>query len=244
MIDTPTPKHVAIIMDGNRRWARNRGLAEIEGHRKGVERIKELVQYAAKTGIKSITFWAFSTETWTRNPNYLDGLFSLFRHVLNDRKDFFDELINSGGKIHILGDVSKFPADIVNKIGEYLKLPGPTEKIIDVNIALNYGGRDELLRAFRKIIENGYGAKDITVELINQFLDTAGQPDVDLMIRTSGELRTSGYLLWQLNYAEFYFTKTYFPDFGLEEFKKALEDYATRDRRFGGDTQLKLTPQQ
>lgn len=230
------PSHVAIIMDGNRRWSRSHSLPEIEGHKKGVERIKELVIYAAEVGVKSITFWAFSTETWTRNQSYLNDLFSLFRHVLNERKDFFDDLVKSGGAVHILGDVSRFPADIVNKINEYLKRPGPAQKIIDVNIALNYGGRDELIRAFKKIVEKGYRAEDINVALINQFLDTAGQPDVDLMIRTSGELRTSGYLLWQLNYAEFYFTDTFFPDFGVDEFQKALDDYSRRERRFGGDS--------
>lgn len=230
------PRHVAIIMDGNRRWARNNNLPEIEGHKKGVERIKELVEFAAKIGVKSITFWAFSTENWTRSGNFLQDILGLFRHVLNERRDFFDDMVKNGGQVHILGDVSKFPQDIVAKINEYLKMPGPVKKIIDVNIALNYGGRDELVRTFKKIVREGKKAEEITPELISSRLDTAGQPDVDLMIRTGGEMRTSGYLLWQLNYAEFYFTKTFFPDFGVEEFKKALEDYSCRDRRFGGDT--------
>lgn len=231
-----TIKHVAIIMDGNRRWARERGLPEIEGHKKGVERIKELVEYAAEIGVKSITFWAFSTENWTRSGSFLQDILGLFRHVLNERKDFFDDLVKNGGQVHILGDVSKFPKDIVKKINEYLVRPGPKEKLIDVNIALNYGGRDELLRAFKKIVQEGHTQDEITNKLISDHLDTHGQPDVDLMIRTGGEQRTSGYLLWQLNYAEMYFTKTYFPDFGAEEFQKALTDYAARDRRFGGDT--------
>lgn len=230
------PQHVAIIMDGNRRWARSRDLREIEGHKKGVERIKELVEYAAKIGVKSITFWAFSTENWTRDQGFLKDIFWLFRHVLNERKDFFDDLAKNGGQVHILGDISKFPKDIVEKINEYLFRPGPKKKIIDVNIALNYGGRDELLRTFRKILDDGYTSENIDIDLINRYLDTAGQPDIDLLIRTGGELRTSGFLLWQLNYAELYFTKTFFPDFGPNELDKALEDYSLRDRRFGGDS--------
>lgn len=232
------PKHVAVIMDGNRRWAKERALEAIEGHKLGVERIKELVQSAAEKGVKSITFWAFSTENWTRDKNFLKDIFRLFRHVLNERRDFFNDLVESGGQIHILGDVSKFPRDIVDKINDYLREPGPKEKLIDVNIALNYGGRDELVRVIKKIVDEGHTADEITVDLINQYLDTAGQPDVDLMIRTGGEIRTSGFLLWQLTYAELYFTKTFFPDFGKEELEKALEDYSVRNRRFGGDTHI------
>lgn len=231
---TKIPAHVAVIMDGNRRFAEQNNLPEIEGHKKGVERIKELVAYAGQIGIRSITFWAFSTENWTRGRQFLDEIFSLFRQTLRNR-NFFDELTRNGGQIHILGDISKFPQDIVEKINRYLKEPPPSDKKIDVNIALNYGGRDELLRAFKKIVAQGFKSEEITTDLINRFLDTAGQPDVDLMIRTGGELRTSGYLLWQLNYAEFYFTKTFFPNFGVEEFKKALEEFSRRNRRFGGN---------
>ena len=234
--DQKTPAHVAIIMDGNRRWARQHDLKEIEGHKKGVDRIKELVKYATKIGVKSITFWAFSTENWTRDRSFLKDIFWLFRHVLNDRKDFFDDLVKSGGQIHILGNISKFPKDIVEKVNNYLSLPGPRKKVIDVNFALNYGGRDELIRTVKKILDEGYTSKNVSVDLINRYLDTVGQPDVDLMIRTGGEIRTSGFLLWQLNYAELYFSKTYFPDFGKEEFEKALEDYSLRNRRFGGNT--------
>lgn len=230
------PNHVAIIMDGNRRWARQNGLREIEGHKKGVDRIKELAKYAAEIGIKSITFWAFSTENWNRDQSFLKDIFWLFRHVLNEKTEFFDYLVKNGGQLRILGDISKFPTDIVEKINNYLSLPGPKKKIIDINFALNYGGRDELIRAIKKILNGGYSPNDINVDLVSQYLDTAGQSDVDLLIRTGGELRTSGFLLWQTNYAEFYFTKTFFPDFGKEEFIKALEDYNLRDRRFGGNT--------
>lgn len=231
------PTHVAIIMDGSRRWAAEKNLKEIEGYQKGVGRIKELVRRAAEVGVRSITFWAFSTENWTRDKNFLKDIFWLFRHVLNNRRDFFDDLTRSGGRIHVLGDLSKFPKDIVEKINDYLKLPGPAKKLIDVNIALNYGGRDELVRAIKKIIETGHTAEEVTGDLVSQYLDTSPQPDVDLMIRTGGNLRTSGFLLWQLNYAEFYFTNTYFPDFGSSEFDQALEEYSHRHRRFGGDNQ-------
>lgn len=230
------PAHVAIIMDGNRRWAREKGLKDIEGHQRAVEKIKELVEQAARNGVKHITFWAFSTENWSRNKEFLSEIFWLFRSVLDRKSGLFDNLQRNGGQLHILGDVSKFPEDIHRQITNYLKEPGPGNKVIDVNFALNYGGRDELVRAVRKMVEKGYRPAQITPELIGQFLDTAGQPDVDLLIRTGGEIRTSGFLLWQLNYAEFYFTPTYFPDFGKAEFEKALEDYSRRNRRFGGDS--------
>lgn len=229
------PSHIAIVMDGNRRWAQEKGLKEIEGHQLGVERIKELVKESAEKGVKSITFWAFSTENWKRSQEFLDDIFELFRYVLENKKEFFDELMGSGGQIHILGDLSKFPTDIAKRINYYLALPQSGKKLIDVNFALNYGGRDELVRAFRKITDKGYEASQINEELVTQFLDTVGQPDVDLMIRTGGEQRTSGFLSWQLNYAELYFTKVYFPDFDKNEFAKALEDYSHRQRRFGGD---------
>jgi len=229
------PQHVAIIMDGNRRWAKEKGLKEIDGHRQGVEKIKELIQAAGEKGVKSITFWAFSTENWKRNQNFLKGIFFLFRNILEKKSEFFDELTSSGGQIHIFGDISKFPPDITRKINNYLSFPPPKRKIIDVNFALNYGGRDELVRAVKKIVEKGYRPSQINENLISRFLDTAGQPDVDLLIRTGGEIRTSGFLPWQLEYAEFYFTKVYFPDFGREELEKALNEYSHRHRRFGGD---------
>ena len=141
------PYHVAVVMDGNRRWARQRNLPDINGHKAGVEKIKELVKAASKTGVKHLTFWAFSTENWSRSKDFLKDIFWLFRHVLNDRKDFFEELTKNGGRIHILGDISKFPKDIREKINEYLTETPATEKTIDINFALNYGGRDELLRA-------------------------------------------------------------------------------------------------
>lgn len=230
------PVHVAIIMDGNRRWAKAHHLKEINGHLRAVARIKEIVKVAAKKGIGYLTFWAFSTENWKRNKTFLKDIFWLFRHVLNQKRGFFKELVGFGGQIHILGDLNKFPADIVKKINDYLKIPLP-RKTIDINFALNYGGRDDLVRAFKKIVAKGYPPSQITTNLISNHLDTAGQPDVDLLIRTGGEIRTSGFLAWQLNYAEFYFTKTYFPDFGEKEFLAALKDYAGRQRRFGGDHQ-------
>lgn len=231
------PTHVAIIMDGNRRWVNSKSLKETEGHKVSVERIKEIIAYCAKIGVRHVTFWAFSTENWKRNEEFLRNIFQLFRFILDKRKDFFDDLAGNGGEIHILGDLSRFPGDIVSKIEGYLELQkkGLMKKTIDVNFALNYGGRDELIRAFKKIMEKGYKSTEITPELVGQHLDTVGQPDVDLMIRTGGEIRTSGFLLWQLNYAEYYFSKTYFPDFGVGEFKLALEEFSRRNRRFGGD---------
>lgn len=228
------PTHVAIIMDGNRRWAKKKGLHYSEGIRKGAEAIKPIVERAGERGIKYITFWALSTENWKRGEDFQQNIFTIFREFLK-RRELFEELKERGGQIHILGDVTEFPRDIQNTINSYLKTNFPTEKKIDVNFALNYGGRAEILWAVRNIIRDRIPPEKITPEVFNTYLYTHGQPDPDLIIRTSGEKRLSGYLPWQSIYAELYFTDVLWPDFTPEEFDQALDDFSKRQRRFGGN---------
>lgn len=229
------PKHIALILDGNRRWAKQRDLPEIEGHRQGVEKIKPMVERCLEFGVKHVTFWAFSTENWKRSADFVSQIMEVFRETLKKR-DWFEELREKGGAIHILGDLSRFPEDVQNMVLGYLGQGKPEPKKIDVNFALNYGGRDEILRAVKKIMKDGIGPSELTEGLFSAYLDTAGQADPDLVIRTGGERRLSGYLPWQTVYAEFVFTNTFWPDFTVAELDRAILDFASRERRFGGDS--------
>lgn len=236
--ETNLPLHVAIIMDGNRRWARQRGLPEIEGHREGARKIKPIVEKALEFGVKHLTFWAFSTENWKRSQAFLGAIMTVFREFLLKR-DLFEELKSKGGQVHIFGDLLKFPPDIQDKLNERLVNNRPIEKKIDINFALNYGGREEILRAIRNILKEKRQPEEITPELFSSYLYTAGQPNVDFIIRTGGEMRLSGYLPWQAVYAELYFTETFWPDFSPQDLAVALDDFTRRERRFGGDSQSK-----
>lgn len=229
------PMHVAIIMDGNRRWAAEHGLGPVDGHKVAAEQaIEPLVEHAAELGIKYLTFWAFSTENWRRDKVELRGLFDVFKTILNRK---IDRLMKKGVRIRYLGKLEHFPDGIGDKLKQAVRETRKNDKIT-VTFALNYGGRDELLRAMRKMYKAIKAGKlkvsDVSEATFPRFLDTKGIPDPDLVIRTGGELRLSGYLPWQSTYSELYFTKTYFPAFTPEEFDKALYDFARRDRRFGG----------
>ena len=222
------PTHVAIIMDGNRRWAKERGLPAFAGHRKGYKRIEEIVKFAKSVGIEQLTFWAFSTENWNRDKKEINGLMRIFRQLL--RKSSMKMLTNENAKIVIFGDIERFPSDIREKVRN-LVLETKQNNGITVNIALNYGGRAEILRAINKLLQEKQSAIDETH--FSSYLYSANQPDPDLIIRTGGELRLSGYLPWQSVYSELYFTKAYWPDFDSEKFRIALEDFSNRQRRFG-----------
>ena len=228
------PQHVAIVMDGNRRWAKERDLPHIEGHKEAVNRMRELVEYAGNIGIKYVTLWAWSTKNWKRDPLFIKDIMDLFRSELF-KEEIFEYYLKLGAKVNLIGKLDGFAPDIVKRLNYYTS-QHPRKKVLDVNIALGYEGRDEILRATRKIIGDKIPAEDVNEMLFSDYLDTAGQPDVDLMIRTGGEQRLSGYLLWQIADAELYFTKKYMPDFTVGEFKKALTDYAGRERRLGGDS--------
>jgi len=225
--------HVAIIMDGNRRWAKARGLDPAKGHEAGVKQaIEPIIQHLADLKIPYVTFWAWSSENWKRDEEEIKGVFDIFRMGLNT---LAIDLLKKGAKFRLLGDINKFPKDIAEKT---LNLINKSKKntAITTTFALNYGGRDEILRAVKKIVKAKLKPEEITEEVFGSYLDTAGIPDPDLIIRTGGEKRLSGYLPWQSVYAELYFTPVLFPDFTPKELDKALEDYENRDRRFGGDT--------
>ncbi|OGM15796.1 di-trans,poly-cis-decaprenylcistransferase [Candidatus Woesebacteria bacterium RBG_19FT_COMBO_42_9] len=228
------PQHVAIIMDGNRRWAAKRGLGAVDGHRVAAEKtIEPIVERAITLGIKYLTFWAFSSENRDRDKVELSGLFKIFREAL---KTQVRRLSKKGVRIRMIGDVSWFPLDIVKRVREMVTLTKDNDTIT-VSFALNYGGRNEILRAVKKLIKEVEVGR-VSIERVDEaefsrHLDTIGIPDPDLIIRTGGEMRLSGYLPWQAVYAELYFTEVLFPDFSPKEFDKALEDFSKRDRRFG-----------
>lgn len=226
-------KHVAIIMDGNRRWAKDRGLPSIMGHREVVEkRIEELIDHAGKIGIEYITFWAFSTENWDRPGEEVKGIMNLFKWALENKAK---RLIEKGAKLKWMGDLSKFEPKIREGFEKMAKLSEKNTGIT-VTFGLNYGGRDEIVRGIRRMISEGEymdSPLQITKERFGSFLDTGDMPDPDLIIRTGGEQRLSGFMLWQCEYSEFYFTKVLMPDFGTKEFDEALEEYGRRQRRRG-----------
>ena len=223
------PRHVAIIMDGNGRWAKERGFSRNEGHKKGSEVVKKITNYAEKLGIEYLTVYAFSTENWKRPQDEVDGLMNLLRRYL---KNHIKDTKKNNAKFRVIGDRIGLPQDIQNQIEDLEGLTKDKSGIC-INIAINYGGRDEIIRACRHMIEARVEPNALNEELFESFLDTKGIPDPDLMIRTSGEMRTSNYLPWQLAYSEFYFTPCLWPDFTTKEFDKALEEYSNRKRRFG-----------
>jgi undecaprenyl diphosphate synthase len=226
------PKHVALIMDGNRRWAREHKLPVFEGHRIGEQKIEPIVDKAIEMGIKYLTFWAFSTENWKRAEKEVGFLMSLFRIVLEKKVKLFHK---KNVKLRILGDISKFPKDIQQKISEWTEIM-KNNKTITVNMALNYGGRDEIIRAINKMRSNSkflIPNSQITISQFSEFLDNSGQPDPELIIRTGGVKRLSGFMLWQSEYSEFYFSDINWPDFTPQEFEKAVDYYMKVERRFG-----------
>ena len=222
--------HVAIIMDGNRRWAKEKKLPVFLGHQKGYQQIEKIVNRADELGIKYITFWAFSTENWKRNRDEVTYLLNLFRKVLKGK--LLDKLIKKNGKIFVLGNIGAFPDDLQKEIARVMD-ESKNNTGIQVNIALNYGGREEIVQAVQKIVSEKIDQSEITEETLSQYLYTKNQPDPDLIIRTGGEQRLSGYLLWQSEYSELYFTDTFWPDFGEKAFDEAIAEYERRERRFG-----------
>lgn len=228
------PAHVAIIMDGNGRWASARGLPRSEGHRRGVEAVRRTVKAAMEQGVRYLTLFSFSSENWTRPPEEIDFLFGLFRHYI--RRDVA-ELHSAGVRISVIGRRDRLPADILTMIreAETLTAGNTTFQLV---LAFNYGGRDEIVRAAQAIArEAASGALDpaaVNEATFAAHLDTARFPDPDLLIRTSGEVRLSNFLLWQLAYAEFVFVPVLWPDFNAETLAAALQQYGGRSRRYGG----------
>lgn len=227
------PQHIAFIMDGNGRWAKKRGLPRKIGHREGAKNFKAIVRYCRNIGIPYISFYAFSTENWKRPKDEVDAIMKLFHQYMDDVRGFFDEET----RLVFLGDRSHFDEALQDKMNKLEADTAHYDKMT-LMIAMNYGGRDELTHAARELAKAAQAGQlnpdEITEETVAKHLYTADIPDVDLLIRPSGELRISNFLLWQAAYAEFYFTNVLWPDFSTKELDKALIDFASRGRRFGG----------
>ena len=228
------PNHIAIILDGNGRWAKAKGMPRSYGHMKGCANLETVCDYMKELGVKYVTVYAFSTENWKRSKEEVDGLMKLFRSYLKKCIKLADK---NKMRVRVIGEISAFDQDIQDSI---VKLEEYSSKYDEIyfQIALNYGSRDEMVRAMRHMAqdckEGAFSVEEITEERFASYLDTKDLPDPDLMIRTSGEQRLSNWLLWQLAYAEFYFTDVLWPDFDKQELIRAVEYYNTRERRFGG----------
>jgi undecaprenyl diphosphate synthase len=223
------PRHVAIIMDGNRRWARLHDLPELEGHAAGVEAIRILLKHAVRRGVPVMTLYAFSRENWARSDDEVRGLFGLLEQAIRSETA---ELRAQGVRIRLLGRLEELPDDTRRSIGEALEETAGGDRLL-LNVAFNYAGRTELVDAVRRLAASGVPPESIDEETISAALYTAGLPDPDLVIRTGGEQRLSNFLIWQTAYAEFYSTEVLWPDFGAEAFDAALLEFARRTRRFG-----------
>jgi undecaprenyl diphosphate synthase len=231
---SPGPHHVAIIMDGNGRWAKARGLPRVAGHRRGADAVRRVVRGAGELGIPVLTLFAFSTENWTRPADEVNDLMGLLRHYLRNE---LEELHRNGARLRVIGNREGLAADIVRDIADAELLTRNNTRI-DVNICINYGARDEILRAARNLARR-VAAGEMTPEEIDEAnfereLLTAGLPDPDLLIRTSGEQRISNFLLWQCAYTELVFVDTLWPDFGKEHLERAITEFRRRERRYGG----------
>ena len=228
------PQHVAIILDGNGRWAKSKGMPRNYGHTVGAKNVETVCQAAHDMGIKYLTLYAFSTENWNRPDNEVNALMKLLESYL---KNCIKTADKNNMRVRVIGDTTKLSEKFQNQIKE-LESASAHNDGLNLQIAINYGSRDEMIRAMRKMTKDcadgRFAPEEITEELFEGYLDTHGIPDPDLLIRTSGELRLSNYLLWQLAYTEFYFTDVPWPDFSKEELEKAIETYNHRDRRYGG----------
>lgn len=229
LIKTFLPKHVAIIMDGNRRWAKKKSLERKIGHYEGAKNLKKIITECIKLEIPYLTVYAFSTENWHRNNKEIDELVSLLNDFLNRE---ISEIIDHKIKINILGQMDKFPKEIQQKLKNIISRTKNFNKL-HCNIALNYGSREEIIYAVNNLLKNKTSTAQLTIEDLTQYLYTKNIPDPDLMIRTSGEYRLSNFLLWQSAYSELYFSKKLWPEFTIKEFHKSLIDYSKRKRRFG-----------
>jgi undecaprenyl diphosphate synthase len=231
---TPGPNHVAIIMDGNGRWAKARGLPRVAGHRRGADAVRRVVRSAGELGIPVLTLFAFSTENWTRPADEVNDLMGLLRHYLRNE---LDELRKNGARLRVIGDREGLASDIVRDISDAENMTRGNSRI-DVNICINYGARAEILQAIRslarQVAAGELSADSIDEDCFESELLTSGVPDPDLLIRTSGEQRISNFMLWQCAYAELVFVDTLWPDFGKEHLEQAIAEFRRRERRYGG----------
>jgi undecaprenyl diphosphate synthase len=223
------PTHVAVIMDGNGRWAISRGLTRLEGHRAGTENLRRIIRACVKYSIPYLTIYAFSTENWSRPSDEVQGLMQIVEDVIDKE---LTELHQEGVQLRHIGRLDRLEPSLREKVLSAIELTKHNTRLT-LCIAFNYGGRDEIVCAIKRLIQDKIPPDEITDELVSHYLFTAGVPDPDLIVRTSGEMRISNFLIWQAAYAEWYFTPTYWPDFNEEELLKALKAYDQRDRRFG-----------
>ena len=232
-LDTPlekVPRHVAIIMDGNGRWALSRGLPRLAGHKAGTENLRRIIRASVEFGVKYLTIYAFSTENWGRPHEEVDGLMHILEDVI-DRE--LAELNKEGVQLRHIGRLERLAPALQEKVLDAIDLTKSNDRLI-LNVAFNYGGRDEIVQAIQHMMKDGIPPEKVTDTMVSQYMYTAGVPDPDLIIRTSGELRISNFLIWQAAYSEWYITPIYWPDFDKEEYRRALEAFAQRDRRYGG----------
>jgi undecaprenyl diphosphate synthase len=223
------PNHIAIIMDGNGRWASARGLPRLAGHRAGTENIRGIIEACVEFGVKYLTIYAFSTENWGRPRDEVEGLMNIFDEVFVRE---LDELNRQGAQLRHVGRLEGVRPSMVERIQNGIEKTKHNDRLV-LNVAFNYGGRDEIITVIRRMIEDGVKPDEVSEESIGAYLFTDGSPDPDLVIRTSGEMRASNFLLWQSAYSEWIFPDVYWPDFGREELLDAIIEYSQRDRRFG-----------
>ena len=223
------PQHVAMIMDGNGRWALQRGLPRLAGHKAGTENLRRVIRSTVEFGVKYLTIYAFSTENWGRPPEEVKGLMYILEDVI-DRE--LNELHKEGVQLRHIGRLERLAPSLQEKVLDAIDVTKNNDRLI-LNIAFNYGGRDEIVQAIQRMMKDGVPPEKVTDELVSQYLYTVGVPDPDLIIRTSGELRVSNFLIWQAAYSEWYITPTFWPDFDKDEYRRALEAFSHRDRRYG-----------
>ena len=227
------PTHVAIIMDGNGRWAISRGLPRLAGHRAGTENLRRIITACIEFGVKYLTIYAFSTENWGRPREEVDGLMHILEDVIDKE---LAELNKEGVQLRHIGRLQRLNPNLQKKVLEAIELTKNNERLV-LNVAFNYGGRDEIICAIQRILKDHVKPEEVDSALVSHYMFTAGVPDPDLIIRTSGELRVSNFLIWQGAYSEWYVTSVFWPDFDKDELRKALDTFAKRDRRFGGLSQ-------
>ena len=227
---TPLPQHIAIIMDGNGRWAKERGLPRLAGHRAGTENLRKIIRASANFGIQYLTFYAFSTENWSRPKAEVTGLMHILSDVI-DRE--LGELHQEGARLVHIGHLDGLAKTLQEKVRDAIDLTKDNQRITII-LAFNYGGRDEIVHAIKHMLADQVDPQAVDDQLVSDYMFTAGIPDPDLVIRTSGEQRISNFLTWQTVYSEWYFPQVYWPDFNEDELRKAIEEFGKRDRRYGG----------
>jgi len=223
------PQHIAIIMDGNGRWAKQRGLPRLAGHRAGTDNLRRIIEACVEFGVKYLTIYAFSTENWGRPDDEVSGLMSIFDEVFERE---LTELHRQGAQLRHIGRLDGVRESLREKVRKGMELTKNNNRLV-LNVAFNYGGRDEIVHAIQTMLKDGVDPKDVTEVLVSRYLYTSDSPDPDLVIRTSGEKRISNFLIWQAAYAEWVFPETLWPDFGREELLAAIKEFGRRERRYG-----------